>query len=697
MRILIVEDNPTDAELALRELTRSGLKYDAIRVETQPDYREALSSFSPSIILSDYSLPHFDGKTALNIAQEQVPCTPFLFLTGTIGEEKAIDLLKLGATDYILKSNLPRLPSAIRNALERAEEKAALRRVEQDLLIRNHAIEASAVPVMIADITLPGMPLIYVNKAFERHTGYSAEEALGRNCSFLQGEDTAQPELEKIRIALKERSAAQATLRNYRKDGSLFLNELHITPVRDNKGGVQYFVGVQNDITQIRQYQEALEHQANYDALTGLVNRNLLKERIKQAFSEARRQSSIFTVAFVDIDNFKRVNDSLGHSAGDDLIRMVGQRLQRCVRDEDTVARVGGDEFVLVLKDQSMEVSLLIIMQRIQTEMLHPFLINDKQLTVTCSIGLASFPRDGIDAETLLANADSAMYQAKTTGRNNFQFYAKEMNSELEAELALEHDLWHALENEEFVLNYQPQIELSTGKIIGVEALIRWQHPTRGLIPPNQFIPMAEEDGLIVPIGKWVLETACRDSLRLQAEGIPPIRIAVNLSARQLGQPDFVDQLEDVLTTTGINAECLELEITESMIMHNVETNIEVLRKISAAGIQLSLDDFGTGYSSLAYLQQFPINRLKIDQSFIRNIATDNSYALISRAIIGLAHSLEIQVIAEGIETIEQLDFVKSNHCNEGQGYFFSKPLEFEFLRSLLRSSKLVKPCNALS
>ncbi len=684
LRILLVEDNPADAELALRELKRSNVEHEAIRVETAIEFTHEIRSFLPDIILSDYSLPHFDGLTALHVALQESPHTPFIFLTGTIGEENAIDLLKQGATDYILKSNLPRLPSAIQNALNRARERAALRQAEEALLIRNYAIQASAAPIMIVDTTQPHMPLIYVNKAFELNTGYSAAEALGRNCKFLQGDDTAQPELDKIRIALAKNSPAQATLRNYRKDGSLFLNELHISPVEDSKGEVRYFVGVQNDITQIRQYQEALEHQANYDALTGLANRNLLKERIKQAFSEARRHTRIFTVAFVDIDNFKRVNDSLGHSAGDELIAMVGNRLQQCVRDEDTVARIGGDEFVLLLKSQSHEESLHVVMQRIRAEILKPFIIRDKEFTATCSIGLASFPRDGDDAETLLANADSAMYQAKALGRNNFQFYAKEMNAKLGESLALENDLWHALDNEELFLNYQPQVNLSTGEIIGVEALIRWQHPRLGLISPLQFIPMAEEDGLIVPIGRWVLETACKDNLRLQAAGLTPIRVAVNLSARQLGQRDFVEVVQDVLNDTGMDACYLELEITESMIMHNVEAVIGVLNNINAMGVQLSLDDFGTGYSSLAYLQRFPINRLKIDQSFIRNIAPNNSYAIIARAIIGLAHSLEVEVIAEGIETTEQLDFLKSNHCDEGQGYLFSKPIDFDSLRRLL-------------
>ncbi|HEY0268026.1 MAG TPA: EAL domain-containing protein [Methyloradius sp.] len=685
LKILMVEDSMMDAEMTLRELKRGALICEVKHVETEQDYRYQLTHFQPDIILSDFSLPTFDGLGALEIAKLEQPDIPFIFVSGTMGEETAIETLKKGAMDYILKGNLSRLPSAIVNAMDRTKERLARKQAEDALVLHNHAIEVSATPTMIFDVTLPEMPLIYVNHAFETITGYSKEEVIGKNCNFLQGDDTNQFELEKLRIAIQESRASSAILRNYRKDGSLFINEIYISPVYSSQiGKVQYYVGVQNDITQIRQYQEALERQANYDMLTGLANRNLLKERIKHAFNEGRRNNWVFTVAFIDIDNFKRVNDSLGHSAGDELIKMVAERLQKCVREGDTVARVGGDEFVMLLSSHSAEESTHAVLQRIRTEIGKPFPLTKKQLTVTCSIGLASFPRDGDNSETLLSNADSAMYRAKANGRNNFQFYAKEMNAELGERLSLENDLWHALERNELLLHYQPQIDMATGEVVGMEALVRWQHPTRGLIPPVQFISIAEDDGLIIPIGAWVLRKACEDNQQLQLDGFKPIRVAVNLSARQLVQKNLVRTVSHILMQTGLQPAFLELEITESMIMHNVEDSIILLNKINKLGVQLSLDDFGTGYSSLAYLKRFPIKRLKIDQSFIRDIATDPNDAIISRSIIALAHALQVESIAEGVETFEQFQFLKANGCNEVQGYLFSKPLPIDELRDFL-------------
>ncbi|HEX2603082.1 MAG TPA: EAL domain-containing protein, partial [Oxalicibacterium sp.] len=511
-----------------------------------------------------------------------------------------------------------------------------------------------------------------------------------RNCNFLQGSDRDQPELQKLRDAIREKRSASVLVRNYRKDGSLFLNELYIAPVTDGQSDqVRYFVGVLYDVTQIRRYQEDLEHQANYDALTGLANRNLLNERIQQALIQARRYDHLLTVVFIDIDNFKLVNDSLGHSAGDELIVTVAERLRVCVRDGDTVARIGGDEFVLLLVNRNFEDANIQIMKRIQEEMAHPVLIRGKGLVVTCSMGLARFPEDGEDAESLLANADVAMYRAKANGRNNFQFYAKEMNARAGDRLSLESDLWHAMEKGELLLNYQPQIDMRSGRIIGVEALLRWNHPKRGQIAPLEFIPVAECNGLIIPIGRWVLETACRDSLRLQREGFAPMRMAVNLSARQLSQTNFVESVQEIINATGMDPQMLELEVTESMVMQNVDEAVDIFSRLNEMGVQLSLDDFGTGFSSLAYLKRFPIDRLKIDQSFIRHCDQDRDDAIISQTIIALAHGLKIKVIAEGIETAAHLQFLKENDCDEGQGYFISRPVTFDALRTLLANERL--------
>jgi len=366
------------------------------------------------------------------------------------------------------------------------------------------------------------------------------------------------------------------------------------------------------------------------------------------------------------------------------MIIILSKRLQSCVRDEDTVARIGGDEFVLLLTSQSYDESNHLVMQRIRNEIAKPLFISGKQLTITCSIGLASFPRDGEDTETLLSNADVAMYRAKSSGRNNFQFYAKEMNTATSERLSLQNDLWHALKRDEFYLNYQPQINLNTGKIVGMEALIRWRHPQLGIIPPLNFIPLCESDGLIVPIGEWVLEKACQDNVQLQRLGLSPIRVAVNLSARQFEQKNILEIVMSALEKTALDPCYLELEVTESMVMHNVEEVIDVLKRFSSSGVQLSLDDFGTGYSNLAYLKRFPLDRLKIDKSFIDDIGSDANDAVISASIIALAHSLQLKVIAEGVETESQLAFLRANGCDEAQGYLFSKPVAIEEIQKLL-------------
>ena len=811
IKILMVEDTPTDAELALRELKRGGIQHLSRRVETEKELRQELIDFKPDIVLSDFSMPHFDGLSALKVVRQENPDTPFIFVSGRIGEELAIESLKLGASDYVIKTNLSRLPSAVARAMEHVEQRDARRRietellesnlmfrtfmenlpgaafikdtdgryvygnqgldkafnvetgysigkldtelvpfdvahklremetrvlnagtalqeieamsmpsgvtywlstkfplvgadshsrliggiaievtermkVEQDLLVRTRAIEACVNPIVIVDTAAPGMPLIYVNGAFETITGYTSEEAIGRNCRFLQGTDTDQPELGKLRAAIREQRPASVLLRNYHKDGSMFLNELYIAPVNETMDGSAggHFVGVLYDVTQIKRYQEDLEHQANYDTLTGLANRNLLNERTQQALIQARRHDQFLSLVFIDLDNFKLVNDSMGHGAGDELIVNVGACLKNCIRDGDTVARIGGDEFVLLLTSQNPGDSNLMVMQRIQQEVVKPMLIRGHELVVTCSMGIARFPEDGEDSETLLANADAAMYRAKSNGRNNFQFYTKEMNATTGERLSLENDLWHAMANNELFLVYQPQIDLRDGSVVGMEALIRWQHPKRGLISPMDFIPIAECNGLIIPIGIWVMETACKHNLQLQKEGLPPIRVAVNLSARQISEKNFVKTVKDVIDATGLDPSYLELEVTESMVMHNIQEVVVILNDLNEMGIQISLDDFGTGFSSLAYLKRFPIDRLKIDQSFIFNCDSDPGDAIISQTVIALAHGLKIKVIAEGIEKPEHFSFLKENGCDEGQGYFISRPLAFADLRELL-------------
>jgi len=566
-------------------------------------------------------------------------------------------------------------------------------RAAQALNLRDRAIESSINAIIITDHTLTDQPIEYVNPAFTRITGYPAAEVIGRNWSFLLGEDTDQPALEGIRATLRDNREGRALLRNHRKDGSLFWNDMHLAPVQGDSGVVTHFIGILNDVTDAMRYQDELEHQANHDTLTGLPNRNLLKDRLAQAIAYAQRYQRTLTVVFIDLDNFKLVNDSLGHQAGDQLLKTVSSRLQSCIRVSDTVARLGGDEFVLLLCDHPPETGcesapLSLTLQRILDEIALPYNIGPHEFFLSCSIGYTVLPEDGDTADLLLKNADMAMYRAKELGRNNIQRFVPELNEKVARRLALEGDLRRALDNGEFFLCYQPQMDLTTRRMVGMETLIRWQHPQRGLISPVQFIPLAEETGLIVPIGAWVLRTACAQAKAWQDQGLRPVRLSVNLSARQFIQRDLVASIRQTLDDTGLSAEHLELELTESLIMHNADLFISTLRDLRQIGIELAIDDFGTGYSSLSYLQRFPINRLKIDQSFVRDIVGNGDNGAISVAIIRLGQSLGLKVIAEGVETIEQLDFLHTSGCNEIQGYYFSKPLPAEEMRRFLEQNQ---------
>ena len=439
-----------------------------------------------------------------------------------------------------------------------------------------------------------------------------------------------------------------------------------------------------------KRYQEALEHHANYDALTGLPNRNLLHDRLKQAVF-AQRHAHPIAIAFVDLDHFKIINDSLGHTLGDKLLATIAERLHSTVRDGDTVARLGGDEFILVLNDQTKEDVIFRAMQRILNTVSAPMVIDGRELCITCSAGVSLYPQDGTDAETLLRNADAAMYQAKERGRNNFQFYTSEMNALVSERLALEHSLRRALERNELLLHYQPKVDLASGLIIGAEALVRWQHPEWGLIFPQRFIPIAEETGLIVPIGEWVLRTACMQNRRWQDAGLPPVTVSVNVSARQFRQPTLVKSVGQILSETGLRPEHLEMELTESMVMHNVEAAIAILKRLKDFGVRLSVDDFGTGHSSLSYLKRLPIDTLKIDQSFVNHIGHpyEPDDGVLARAIISLGHTLRLKVIAEGVETDAQLRFLKTHQCDEVQGYYFGKPMPAEEYAQTLAAQHL--------
>lgn len=565
------------------------------------------------------------------------------------------------------------------------EDIRARREAERALQLRHQAIEASANAILILSAQAPDYVIEYVNPAFQRITGYSSEEATGKDLRFLEGRDSDPEGFETVWIAMREQHEHNVVLRNYHKDGSELWNDFYIAPVKDDRGTVTHFVAALYDITSMKRYEAELEFQASRDTLTGLINRHMLRHHLDQAINTAERLKQSLWVVFVDLDRFKFVNDTLGHKAGDSLLKTISGRLRAAVREADTVARLGGDEFIMILPEQDELTLDTRSLQRIMDAVAAPVMVGGHTLFMTCSIGVASYPADGQDGETLIRHADIAMYRGKQTGRNNFQFYTPAMNEQALERLRIEGDLRSALDNNEFLLHYQPKVDLKSGRVVGMEALIRWKHPQLGMVSPARFIGLAEETGLILPIGAWVLRTACTQCRQWQLAGYSHISVSVNLSVGQFLQKDLVASIADVLEDTGLPPAMLELELTESLMMTDVEHAIGILLGLKELGVRLSIDDFGTGYSSLAYLKRFPIDVLKIDRSFVRDITVDADDAAITASIISLARHLKLKVIAEGVETDEQLDYLRHYGCDEIQGYLFSPPVPAEQFEQILQ------------
>jgi diguanylate cyclase (GGDEF)-like protein len=458
-----------------------------------------------------------------------------------------------------------------------------------------------------------------------------------------------------------------------RKNGDVFPAEVCLTAL--TLSGRPSLLATVRDISDRKLAEERVQFLAFYDALTGLPNRTLLLDRLNKALADARRQEYKIALLFLDLDRFKDINDSLGHSVGDLFLQEVAERLKRFARDQDTVARLGGDEFLIMLTHVKDTPDAAIAAERLMDAMTAEFVIQGHSLNVRCSVGISIFPEHGADRETLIKNADAAMYSAKGSSRNNFRFFTADMNAQAVERLTLESSLRLSLDNKELFLVYQPQMEIATGKIVALEALLRWQHPKLGLVPPDRFIRIAENSGLILPIGEWVLRTACSQARKWQEEGLPAVSVAVNVSAVQFRQEDFCELIRRVLHETGLEPQYLELELTESLLLANADVTFSVLQELKAMGLTLAIDDFGTGYSNFNYLRQFRVSKLKIDRSFVRDIAVNPDDAAITTAIISMAKSLNLKVVAEGVENEGQMSFLRAHQCDEIQGYYFSKPL----------------------
>ncbi|HYM06745.1 MAG TPA: EAL domain-containing protein [Terriglobales bacterium] len=678
MRILLlVEDNPGDARL-LREMLKeqSPQLNQLTHVRRLSDAEKHVAENSVDIILLDLGLPDAHGLEAVRRAHAFAPRVPLVVLTGMDDEQLAAQALQEGAQDYLIKGQIEArgLLQALRYAIERKNmEEALFVEKERAQITLNCIGDAVACTDSSGDIT-------FLNLVAEKMTGWLLADAIGRPMAevlrIMDGDSrVTTPNPMEMAIGQNRTMHLPSNSILVRRDGLEIPIEDSVSPLHDRQGLAEGAVIVFRDVSAARAMTLQIAHSAEHDFLTGLPNRMLLNDRINQAITMAPRHAKKVAVLFLDLDGFKHINDSLGHPIGDKLLQSIAKRLVNCVRNADTVSRQGGDEFVVLLSEVERSEDTAITARRMLQTVAEAHSIDQHDLHVTTSIGVSVYPDDGLDAETLIKNADTAMYQAKENGRQSYQFFKPAMNVRAVERQAIEESLRRALDRREFAVHYQPMINLKTGMITGAEALLRWTHPVRGLVPPAQFIPVAEDCGLILPIGRWVLREACQQARSWLDAGMPLATMAVNISAMEFRGENFLEGIFAILKETGLDPKFLELELTESVLMKHAGSTEAILKTLRARGIQLAVDDFGTGYSSLSYLRKFPIDALKIDQSFVRQITTTPEETTIVTAVISMGRSLKLRVVAEGVETQEELAFLQAHQCDEAQGYYFSRPV----------------------
>ena len=689
--VLLIEDNPGDARL-LREMFHEpdAQQVELVHVECMGDAAKYLATHVADIILLDLGLPDAQGLDAVRRARAIAPHTPLAVLSGMDDESMAVQALQVGAQDYLIKGQVE--PHELMRVLRYAVERKL---IEETLFAEKERAQATldciGDAVICTDIA---GNITFLNVIAEKMTGWTLQEANGR--PMVEAFHIVDAASREITPNPMERAMDRNRVGHLpsncvliRRDGSEISIEDSASPIHDRAGNPTGAVIVFRDVSVAREMALQMAHSAEHDFLTGLPNRLLLNDRISQAIAMARRHQYQIAVLFLDLDGFKHINDSLGHPTGDKLLQSVAKRLMKCVREPDTVSRQGGDEFVLLLTELERPDGVATAAARLLQTVAEAHFIDQHDLHITTSIGVSVYPEDGLDAETLIKNADTAMYQAKENGRHSFQFFEPVMNIRAVKRQSIEVNLRRALEREEFTLHYQPKINLKTGTIIGVEALIRWVHPTLGPVSPAEFIPTAEDSGLILPIGDWVLGEACRQARVWLDAGLPAITMAVNVSAIQFRDANFLKRISKVLGETGLDPTSLELEVTESVLMKRAEFTASILQNLRERGVQVSVDDFGTGYSSLSYLRKFPLDALKIDQSFVRQISAGEDTTIVT-AVIAMARSLKLRVIAEGVETLEELAFLQDQQCDEAQGYYFSRPVTPHIFAELLENAALL-------
>ncbi|AGK50833.1 diguanylate cyclase domain protein [Burkholderia thailandensis MSMB121] len=674
--VLVVDDTPANLELAV-----SALEADGLEVLVAQSGEEAIRRAQlvvPDLVLLDVMMPGIDGfETCRRLkAIDHTRDAPVIFMTALSDVQDKVAGFAAGGIDYLTK------PFQIVELAARVKTHLALRAAQQQLVLANARLASSEARYRrlfetasdgIILVDMAGSRITDVNASLVEMLGFERDHFVGRpigsvppfeavpECASLCATLAASGE---IRCEHTSLATATGTLLDVE-----FLASLYTV------GGARIVQCNVRDITERKQAEARVRYMALHDALTGLPNRALLQEHLAQAIARARREGGRVAALMLDLDRFKHVNDSLGHHIGDRLLEAASMRLRGCLREGDTVARLGGDEFVIGLADVDGDQGAGEVATRVLTTLSRPFFVENHELHVGCSIGISRYPADGEDVQTLLRAADTAMYDAKANGRGIYRFFTPELNAAAQQRLALARDIRYAFDRGEFVLHYQPQVCTHSGAITGVEALLRWRHPEHGLISPLQFVPMLEELGLIVAVGQWVLRTACQQSVQWQSAGLPPVRMAVNLSAYQLQRGDIVRTVDEALRETGLAAEWLELELTETMALYNAQEAIRIMREFKQLGVSLSLDDFGTGWSSLSYLRQFPIDRIKIDRSFIRDVVTHPGASAVVQGIMTLANHLGLQCIAEGVETVQQFGFLQERACGEIQGFLVSPAL----------------------
>lgn len=697
VRVLVADDEPQMLATLSRLLAGAGYQ-----VHTARNGTEAVRSLEASpydLVLLDLMMPGLTGHEVMDRIQEKKIDTLIIVVSGDTSIESAISAIRRGAYDFVRKPYEPdemlkRVHNALASRRLEVENRGMAKRLRRSEQWHRYLVHSS--PDLIYSLDTEGR-FTFVNNAVERILGFTKQELLGKHYSaIVHDEDVLDVAKLFNERRTGERSSRGVELRLKRTDDSRLHSPKRSVPVELNamgmydndSAGQRRFIGtygVVRDIADRKRAEKTIAYQAYHDLLTALPNRALFQDRLAQAMTQAKRNITRLAVMFIDLDKFKFVNDSLGHVAGDKLLQALASRLRSCLREVDTLARMGGDEFVLLLPNINEASDATLIAEKILVALQEKFVIGDHELFASVSIGIALYPDDANTSENLIKRADIAMYHAKSQGRNNYQLFNYTMDAQASGRLALVRDIRNALERNEFEVHYHPQVDIPSGRIVGLEALLRWKHPTHGLLSPASFIHLAEETGIISPIGEWVLRTVCGHAIEWRDAGHPLVRIGINISPQQIQKPDFADKFLGLLEEYQIDPALIGIEITESTIMKDVEKTVPKLKKLREKGVEISLDDFGTGYSSLSYLNKLPIHTIKVDQSFIRDMPQNAGHLSIVNAIATMAKGLLLRLVIEGVETKAQLDSIISIGCNEYQGFLFARPLSSEKTTELLR------------